>query len=748
MKRIVSILGAALLSGCVGVFSSSPSLDKSDIVIETAKMKFVIGTNAVPKSLVIKSTGEEMLETRENISLFSVTQMRPFNNEIKLIHPHKQTTFQANRIRKDGDSLVIGFNIIPYEAVVDYKAKDGYVVFTLNKFNCLHDLHYEGLKMDVPPVKSFRILQLPVKNRENFGDWLNVMWDDKGALSVMAVTPMTEADNEERFGFRNLNAELHKGYELFDGKAALVVGAGEKDFLDSTDALEQDYNLPRGVQNRRSDKINSSIFWTASISPKDVDKHIAIAKKSGIKMILIYFTAFFQGGYDRMGDYDFNKNYPNKYEDVKYVIGKLNDAGITVGFHTLQTHVGSKSRYVTPVADPRLNLTRRFTLAKPISDKAEVSEIYVHENPVDSVMFESARVLKFGGELFSYTSYTTTPPYKFTGVKRGYWKTNAANLPAGTIGGILDVSEYAAISCYADQFTDLQDEVGEKIAKLWDCGFEFGYFDGSEGVNPPCNIFVPYSQYRVIKKFKNPPIFTEGAAKGHFGWHVQAGANAFDVFPPEIFKEMIVRFPQAEAPLMRKDFSRLNFGWWRLYVPGDKVSNRMVYPHKTYNTPTGTQLDMWEFGTSRAAAWDCPPTVMINLWSAQRHPRIADLLETMRRWEDVRVKKWLTPEHKQMLKSSTQEHHLYVNEKGEYELIPIFMMESPKNAKEIRAFRFNRNGKNVIALWHTTGKGKVEMSLSSKGEKKTYDVAGIQYIETDLSACDLEKNFASASLLK
>jgi hypothetical protein len=120
----------------------------------------------------------------------------------------------------------------------------------------------------------------------------------------------------------------------------------------------------------------------------------------------------------------------------------------------------------------------------------------------------------------------------------------------------------------------------------------------------------------------------------------------------------------------------------------------------------------------------------------------------MRRWEDVRIKNWLTPEHKQMLKSSTQEHHLYINEKGEYELHAITLMDSPENAKEIRAFYFKRNGKNVVALWHTTGTGKVEMVLSRDGKEKVYEVAGIQYIETDLSECALKKNFASAQFIK
>jgi hypothetical protein len=40
------------------------------------------------------------------------------------------------------------------------------------------------------------------------------------------------------------------------------------------------------------------------------------------------------------------------------------------------------------------------------------------------------------------------------------------------------------------------------------------------------------------------------------------------------------------------------------------------------------------------------------------------------------------------------------------------------------------------------------MVLSSDGKKKAYEVAGIQYIETDLSECALKKNFASAQFIK
>ena len=47
----------------------------------------------------------------------------------------------------------------------------------------------------------------------------------------------------------------------------------------------------------------------------------------------------------------------------------------------------------------------------------------------------------------------------------------------GEIGGILDISEFGTpLSCYFDQDSDLQDELGAKLARLYNCGFEYAYF--------------------------------------------------------------------------------------------------------------------------------------------------------------------------------------------------------------------------------------------------------------------------------
>ena len=200
---------------------------------------------------------------------------------------------------------------------------------------------------------------------------------------------------------------------------------------------------------------------------------------------------------------------------------------------------------------------------------------------------------------------------------------------------------------------------------------------------------MPNAQYRVYKKMTTAPLLCEGAAKAHFSWHMLSGGNAFDIFPTDIFKAMIIRHPFEEAPRMAQDFTRLNFGWWRFY--------------------TDTQPDTWEFGTSRAAAWDCPITIQESTENFRTNPRTADILEVMRRWEDVRAKNWLTPLQKMALRDPDQEHTLLINETGDYELVPYDRI--PTGEERISAWYFERAGKRYVTCWHTAGEGHLFLPL-------------------------------------
>ena len=86
---------------------------------------------------------------------------------------------------------------------------------------------------------------------------------------------------------------------------------------------------------------------------------------------------------------------------------------------------------------------------------------------------------------------------------------------------------------------------------------------------------------------------------------------------------------------MREDFTRINFGWFWFGEPG------RIRPGDI-----GMQSDMYEFGTSTAAAWDCPIQFAYNKTAFELHPRAGDVIETIRRWEDVRARGWLTEKMK------------------------------------------------------------------------------------------------------
>jgi len=124
-----------------------------NIILENDLFRLEIGQDSRPLSLLVKATGEETLMQGEEISLFSVTQERPFNNEVKLAHPNKRTTFQSNRVRLDGDKLIVGFEITPFEAVIAVRVEPKRVRFVVARENAAPKLVLvEGLKGGRPSL--------------------------------------------------------------------------------------------------------------------------------------------------------------------------------------------------------------------------------------------------------------------------------------------------------------------------------------------------------------------------------------------------------------------------------------------------------------------------------------------------------------------------------------------------------------------------------------------------------------------
>ena len=750
MKRLhllLLILTGIIISSC----TDQSVISSDDVIIENNEIKLVISKDGIAKSLVYKPGNTECLIQGKKVPISTITEPRPYQNEVKLAYPNKKTTFKSNSIRKEGDKLIIGYELIPWEATVAVKIAADYLAFTIEEFNLTEDY---GISMTEPPISEMQFLRLPVKNLGHFGDWLNVIWDDKVAVNVLAAEPYANADSEEGDGYRILQAGVDEKVKL-TGVTAVLITCSKDKLLDKIAIVEEDYKLPHGVASRRHDLYNASYYRTGNITPVNVDEHIKYAKMGGFRIMLIYYPSFLEGrGYRKIGNYDgWRPEYPNGKADLKAMLTRIKNAGITPGVHFLHSHIGRESKYVTPIPDHRLNLLKIFTLSESLGKND--TTVFVEQNPSNSTMAENRRVLKIGTELISYKGYTTSPPYKFTGCVRGIDNTIVNAQPEGYMFGLLDVSEFGrGTSVYLDQYSDLQDEIAEKIANIWDAGFEFFYFDGSEGVNPPFWYHVSGAQWRVFSRLKPEPIFAEGAAKTHFGWHMLTGGNAFDVFRPEVLKEETVKHPFKEAPRMQDNFTRINFGWLGYWVPDEKT--------------IGTQPDQMEFVTSKAAAWDCPISINGDPARFTQHARTFDNLEVIRRWEEVRRKKWLTDDQKQILRNAKQEFTLLLNEKHEFELVPYDkIMNIANESSEVQAFTFKRNNDLYAVYWHISGDKQVELPVNSgditlmenlgqeiktqpggNGKSTVLPVGKRRYIKTSkLSKDDLVDAFRNAKII-
>ena len=706
--------------------------NEQSIIFENDTIRFSVGRNGTARELFLKKSEEELLADTVT-PLFSITQDRFFDNELKLMYTARRLTAVSDSIRYENGCLVAGFSPLPYEAVISVTEKNGYFVFTLSDFNFPGDT-YRWLSLARPPAASMRFLQLNIRERKFFGEWLNVCHDQEAAVAVMGAMPEAIIGNEKNDTGRLLFAEARKGL-LFKGCSAVLSVCEKKNFLGIVDRFEEDFNLPRGVKSRMDKKINASAYWVHDATPENIDEHIENALKGGFSMMLMYYTCFVreENGYSLCGNYEIRDEYPGGLSDIKRLLDKIKANGIIPGFHFLHSHIGLGSIYFTPEADRRVMHRQYLTLREGIDEKA--TEIYVDQYPHEAELPVNCRILRFGTELIHYDSCTDSEPYCYKGCVRGYNGTTAQRHSVGCGGGVVHISEFGGTSGYCDQNSSLQDEIAEKIAEIYNQGFQFIYYDGSEGVNAPYEYQIPKAQLRVYEKLNEPPLYCEAAAKGHFSWHILSGGNAFDIFPTEKFKSMINKYPLYEAPVMQMDFTRLNFGWWGYFQD--------------------SRPDVFEYGTSHAAGWDCPVTIQMSLEAVKDNLRSRDNFEVLRRWEEVRKSNLLSEEQKKMIREPDREFTLIADGCGGYVLTELFSVKV--SVADVTVYRFVKNGKSCALLCHNTGeirlfvpvRGRLfgfsdgrELEICEAADGVSFTLSDRCCLETALSEAELTRALA------
>jgi hypothetical protein len=670
--------------------SGAAATDKA-IVIESPELRLTLGANGIAESLVHKATGQECLIQGRHVPMFTLTEYRPYDEILQLAYPIKLTHYLVKSVRREGDQLIASFPMVGLEATIGLKITDSYIGFTMKGLAFKPFTNADAVT--ATPVDETLFIQLPVRKRENFGDWLNVVWDQEVAVNVLATDPYAKIDGQPCEDHYLLQAGTVDEVKTEEVGAALIV-TSTKHLLDRIATVEEDFHLPRGVASRRSQECRLSYYELLKGGPKDIDRNIEYARQAGFRSVQIYHMTFAKTA----GHFPWSDQYPNGMEDLKGVVRKISDAGMIPGVHMHYNKSHKKDAYVTPKPDPRLNLTRSFTLTAPID--ATATSIPVAENPRRCTLDDERRLLRIQNEIISYEKYSTVLPYQFTGCQRGALGTHAEAHEEASRVGLLDVDTWP-IWIRFNQTTDIQQEVAARWKKIYrDAGFKFVFFDGAEDVPPPYWFNTSWAQWLVYKELDPAPLFSEGAVRSHFSWHIMSRTNTFNVFRPEVMKSATRQFPAEEAARAALDFSRIDFGWIGYWAPDKKT--------------IGTQPDMLEFTASRAAAWDCPWSLNGELDQFAAHPRTADNLAVLKRWEDARLQNWLTEAQRRSLRNLDQEHILLLNEAGNFELAPYAQVEKFAGGNPAgRAFLFERDRKVYAVYWHTFGQASLEVALPS-----------------------------------
>ena len=719
----------------IGIAACASSGELSDVTLDNARFRLVLSGNGYAKSLVVKATGEEMIEVGAHVLFSTITQNRAYDNEFKLMYAAKPWTLPSDRIERVGDELRIRYRDEFFVAVVKLELSDSCIGFRLLRFD--YDMETTGYKRKTE-IDSFALAQLPVKRRGHFGRTLNVVWDDGMAFAaLMGANPETRIDAFDRESGGILMFAGGEKSVGFGSVCAVLAVAGEReDFLDCVDAFERDYGLPRGVKSRRGPLAAASYLSDVGITPDNVGEYISIAKEAGIRA----FQMIGLGGLWRTnGHFPPKDAFKNGPDDCRKVADALKAAGIVPGLHCFCTKVTKDDEYLSGgKPDPRMNVVCEVLLARDAS--ATDTALHVQSAPVLLRREKDRGLVQFGDELVMYGGFTDEPPYMLTNCVRGLWGSKAVPHTRNAVGRHLDVDDWVKfIRCGA---SGIVDEIADRIAGWMNAGgLRFCYMDGAEDVPEPFWCNVPRVQWNLWKRLKEEPMWSETALKSHFGWHMHTRGNAFDVFENELQRKAMRKYILRTARQDADDFSPVNLGWLSMQPPkkpnpsGMKTSNAQYALSEFGNCTMGLQPDTVEYVACKAAAWRAPVGFKASPEKCRRHPRASECLAAFKRWEDAKLGNRFTGEQLEAFKDENREWFLWPfapQDRPE----PVEWRQITEDSKwlecPIRAFSYSRGGVSGIAYWRIDAAETPEIVLpgvetSSKRDK------GLRFIEAEIS---------------
>ena len=405
------------------------------------------------------------------------------------------------------------------------------------------------------------------------------------------------------------------------------------------------------------------------------------------------------GGSDffKFGDFELNpQKWPEGWKSFKRINARLHDAGISSIFHTYAFFIDKNCKYVTPVPSEDLAYFNTFTLAEPFKEgdtEMVVKESTENITTITGFFVRNSLSLRIGSELIEFSGVTHTPPYKFTGCKRGANGTKVSSFNVNE--KVFHLREMFGRFVPGPE-TALFDEIARHTAEIVDdCGFDGIYLDaidGSDILGGDENFWYYGTKFifEIAKNLKRP-VGMEMSSMSHQWWHYRSRWQAWDrpvrgykrfvdihsaaIKSPRLFLTQEIKSNENEHGLWRGHTPLINkyapvengglllplhFGWWG---------------NQTWNPPQvePTFPDDVEYLCCKMIGNNAGVSMLggVDEKNLDANPLFRRLIAIIKQYEELRHKNYFNDSIRTLLRQPGKEFTLFQEKNGEWNFKPI-----------------------------------------------------------------------------
>lgn len=320
------------------------------------------------------------------------------------------------------------------------------------------------------------------------------------------------------------------------GAEVVLIGVPAKDILPVIrDVMQHAPDIPFSDKGgawalMQKEGFGSYLMNFGTLTEETADEWISMCRSLGFNQIDNH------GGSDffKFGDFELDRaKWPEGWKTYKKINERLHKAGISSIFHTYAFFIDKNAKYVTPVPSEDLGYFSSFTLAKPVM--LGDTEIFVNEptekiSTITGFFVRNSLSLRIDSEIIEFRGATHSPPYKFTGCKRGADATKVVVHEAGDKA--YHLREMFGRFVPGPE-TALFDEIARHTAEIInESDFDGIYFDAIDGSDILAgeDYFWYYGTkfiFEVARQLKKP-VGMEMSSMSHLWWHYRSRWQAWD----------------------------------------------------------------------------------------------------------------------------------------------------------------------------------------------------------------------------